>query len=211
MKHTFPLLVLIVTPSLAFAQGTVVFQNLTGLVRELVLPPPSLGVISVPKGDAMVDLITAAHGTALPNPLGTYWPDGFHLGPNTTLTSFLAANPGWHSEAVGGVNSANGIFNNGSVSLTGIPGGASADYFIIGWTGTSPSLDTAIANDAWIGESAIFTTLTGDPTTTPPGLPINLRATFTGVTLYPVIIPEPSIFALFALGAVTLLLFRRPG
>ena len=207
MKQAFALVVLIVTPALAFAQGTVVFQNLTGAVKE---PVPFTSLITgVGKGNAMVDLITAAHGTALPHPLGTYSPSGF-LPAYATLAGFLAANPGWHSEAVGGVNSANGIFNNGSVSLTGIPGGASADYFIIGWTGTYPNLDTAIANYAKLGESAIFTTLTGDPTTTPPGIPVSLKSTFTGLTVAPiVIIPEPSIFALFALGAAMLVPIRR--
>ena len=124
----------------------------------------------------MVDLITAAHGTPLTNPLETLGAPGFRLGPNATPASFLAANPGWHSEAVGGVNSANGIFNNGSVSLTGIPAGASADYFIIGWSGTYPNLDAAIAGEASLGESAIFTTSTGDPMTIPPGIPVNLHS-----------------------------------
>lgn len=210
MKQTFALVVLIVTPALAFAQGTVVFQNLTGLVKRWTSASDST-LVSATKGNATVDLITAAHGAALPHPLGTLAPDGFWLGPYPTLASFLAANPGWHSESVGGVNSANGIFNNGSVSLTGIPGGASADYFIIGWTGTSPSLDVAIGIGAWLGESAIFTTSTGDPTTTPPGTPVNLTATFSGMTLAPtgVIGPEPSSFALSVLGAIMLVLFRR--
>jgi len=210
MKKAFTLVVLIVTPTLAFAQGTVVFQNLTGLVKLYPVPGDNT-LRNATKGDAMVDLITAVRGTPLAHPLGTYWSQGFSLGPNATLASFLAANPGWHSEAVGEMNAGNGIFNNGSVSLTGIPGGASADYLIIGWSGTFPSLDAAIAGGAWIGESGVLTTPTGDPTTTPPGLPVNLKSTFTGVTLAPQVVPEPSIFALFALGAAMLVPLCRRG
>jgi len=213
MKQAFALVVLIVTPALAFAQGTVVFQNLTGAVRE---PVPFTSLITgVGKGNAMVDLITAAHGIALLHPLGMIASDaslgtGVFVPTYTTLASFLAANPGWHSEAVGDVNAGNGIFNNGTVSLTGIPGGASADYLIIGWTGTYQNLDAAIAGGAWLGESGVFTTITGDPTTTPPGIPVSLKSTFTGVTVFPLmIIPEPSIFALFALGAAMVVPIRR--
>lgn len=195
----------------AFAQGTVGFQNLTGLVKQWTSTADST-LMSATKGNAMVDLISAAVGVALPNPLGTLSASGFALGPNKTLASFLAANPGWHSEAVGGVNSANGIFNNGTVSLTGIAGGASAQYLILGWTGTAATLDLAITGGAFIGESAIFTTTTGDPNTTPPGTPINLKATFTGLTLAPTgtaPIPEPASFALLGLGAAAMLIFRR--
>jgi len=194
----------------AFAQGTVVFQNLTGLVKQWTSASDSTLVTST-KGNTMVDLITAATTATLPNPLGTYGTSGFALNYQT-LGAFLGANPGWHSEAVGGVNSANGIFNNGAVSLTGIAGGGSAQYLIIGWTGTAATLDAAITGGAWVGESAVFTTTTGDPTTTPPGTPINLKSTFTGLTLAPTgtaPVPEPTSFALLGLGAAAMLIFRR--
>ena len=194
----------------AFAQGTVVFQNdLTGLVRQWTTAADST-LIAATKGNAMVELITAPSGTPLPHPFGTlsagffpaYW----------SLESFLADNPGWTSQAVGGVNSDNGIFDNGTLSLTGIAAGASANYIIIGWTGTAPTLDEAIADIAWLGQSAVFTTATGD-SSTPPGTPINLKDTFTGMTLAPEaeLGPEPSMFALAGLGAVLLLLLRRHG
>ena len=197
----------------AFGQGTVVFQNLTGLVKQWTSTSDGT-LVSAPKGNAMVDLISAAPGVALANPLGVLsTPGGFALNYQT-LGAFLAANPGWHSEAVGGVNSANGIFNNGSVSLTGIAGGASAQYAVLGWSGTAATLDAAITGGAWVGESAIFTTTTGDPGTTPPGTPINLKSTFTGIILAPQAgavppVPEPATFALVGLGAAAMLIFRR--
>jgi hypothetical protein len=204
MRKALTLLVMIVAPTPTFAQGTIVFQNDSRGQVMLWTSATDSTPIAVPKGNSMVDLITAAHGTPL-SPFGTLDSRGFVV-EYPTLAIFLHANPGWHSEAVGGVNAANGIFNNGSVSLTGIPAGASADYCIIGWTGTSPNYDSARANGAFLGQSAIFTTLTGDATT-----PVNLNATFIGMTLAPQYnpIPEPSIFALFALGAATLVPLRR--
>ena len=205
MRKALALAVVIVAPRLTFAQGTIVFQNDSrGLVMQWTSatdPTP----IAVPKGNAMVDLITAAHGTPL-SPLGTLYDSRGFVVEYPTLASFLHLNPGWHSAAVGSVNAASGIFNNGSVSLTGIPAGESADYCVIGWTGTSTNFDTARANGAFLGQSAVFTTLTGDATT-----PVNLNATFTGMTLAPEYnpIPEPSIFAVFALAAATLEPLRR--
>jgi len=194
----------------AFAQGTVTFQNLTGLVKQWTSATDST-LVSATKGNAMVDLITAATGVTLPNPLGTYNAAGNFIPAYSTLATFLTANPGWTSQAVGGVNSANGIFNNGTVSLTGIADGANAQYLIIGWTGTEATYDLAVTDKEMLGTSGVFTTGTGDPSTTPPGTPINLRATFTGLTLAPSgsVIPEPTSFALLGLGAAAMLIFRR--
>ena len=86
---------------------------------------------------------------------------------------------------------------------------------MLGWTGPSTTDDAAIAADlagqAMFGESAIATTQTGDPTATPPGLPVSLKLTFPGMTLAPAVIPEPTTVLLAGLGAVLLLLFRRRG
>ena len=198
----------------AFAQGTVVFQNLTGQIKQWTSASDAT-LIASPKGAFTVDLISAASGIALPNPLGAYNASGnFVVNPSyTTLATWLAANPGWSSDAVGGTSSVNGIFNNGTVSLIGIPGTAtSAQYLIVGWASTAVDLDHAIANKDWIGESAIFTTTVGNPDLTPPGVATSLKATFTGMTLAPsgtATVPEPATFALFGLGAAALLIFRR--
>ena len=67
MKKAFTLAVLIVTPTMAFAQGTVVLGNRTGLVKQWTSPTdPTL--IGVPKGGGYVELVAAPVGTPLVNP-----------------------------------------------------------------------------------------------------------------------------------------------
>ena len=75
MKKTFTLLVLIVTPTMAFAQGLVGFvNNSAGLVREW---SPLAGTwIPVPVGGGMVELLTAPANTPI-NSLGVLSGDGF--------------------------------------------------------------------------------------------------------------------------------------
>ena len=205
MRNAFALVTLIVAPTLAFAQGTVVFQNLTGQVKQWTsATDPTLVAVS-----SLVELIAAPSGTPLTHPLGTLDAQGFHLA-YPTEEAFLAANPVWTAWGVAVAGSrAPGYFNSGTASLASIPGGASADYIIVGWLSTAPHLDAAIAGGAFIGESAVFTTTTGDPSTIPPGLAVSLKSTFTGMTLAPQVVPEPSIFKLAGLGAVVLMLFRR--
>jgi hypothetical protein len=78
---------------------------------------------------------------------------------------------------------------------------------MIGWTGSSASYDIAFAANAFLGESAIARTATGNPTATPPGTAVPLSDTFTGITPAPT--PEPSTFALAGLGLAALLIFRH--
>jgi len=191
----------------AFAQGTVVFQNSTGTVKQWTSLTDAT-LVAATKGNAMVDLITAVKGTPLPNVIGTLGTLGFAV-QYPTLQGFLTANPGWTSQAIGPVGAANGLFNNGTVSLTGIANGGNADYLVIGWTGTAATWDAAVSGNAWVGTSGIATTSTGDPSTTPPGVAVSLKGTFTGMTLAPQIVPEPSMFALLGLGAAAMLIFRR--
>ena len=206
MKKAFTLVVLIVTPTMAFAQGTVTFQNATGLVKESL---GGGGLIPVPAGYAMVELISAPVGTSLP---------GCGVCNYPTLASFLAANPGWSagtpltgSSNPGGLIH-NGLFANGNLSLN-VPGRTAAEYLVIGWLGPNggpvdgaTSYDTAMALGCWFAQSAIFTTQTGDPTATPPDLPVNLKNSFGGLIFAG---PEPSTFALAGLGALMLMLFGR--
>src|ERR1035441_2877011 len=90
MKKALTLIVLIVTPAMAFAQGTVTLANQTGLVRMWTSPSdPTL--INVPKGGGYVELIAAPVGPALVNPLFSVT-GGFNY---SSVAGFLAANPGW--------------------------------------------------------------------------------------------------------------------
>jgi hypothetical protein len=193
MKKALTLIVLIVTPAMAFAQGTVTLANQTGLVRMWTSPSdPTL--INVPKGGGYVELIAAPVGTALVNPLFS----ATSALNYSSIAGFLAANPGW--AAACGPNGATtpnpapiaaaaGVFNDGVYTIQNIVPGAYAEYFLIGWTGSASTADAAIAG--WFAgqnqfcESAIFTTATGNPGATPPGAPVNLKSTFGGMTIGP--------------------------
>jgi hypothetical protein len=218
MKKAFTLVVLIVTPSIVFAQGTVFIGNQTGLVKEWISDSPLL--LSVPKGGGYVELIATTKGNPLLHPLGVRGGIGFVPG-YSSLAGFLAANPGW-AVPIGNANPGiiglgPGLFANGNATIANIGSGADADYLIIGWTGPYATYDAAYAadlanpNSSLLGMSAIATTHTGDPTLSGPGSPVSLRTTFPGMTLLPVVIPEPTAVFLAGLGAVLLLLFRRRG
>ena len=176
MKKAFTLVVLMVTPTMAFAQGTVGFANGTGIVRW-----PGM---SLPVGGGCVELIAAPTGTALANPLFTYDSCGLGSLNFSSLEGFLAANPGWQSVAtVWFTAPVAGRFNGGTVTIPNIAPGANAEYFLIGWTGSSVTWDAAVWSGALLGESAIFTTATGNPLAYPPVSPVSLAATFAGMTL----------------------------
>lgn len=226
MKKALALVVLIATPMITFAQGTVVFENIggTGLVQRWTGISDST-LISVPTNGGYVQLIAAPRGTPLPNPLFTTTAGGNYAN-YSSLSSFLAANPGWAAAANNSgavptpIRGRAGYFNGGTYTINNIaevqpPGIAQADYLVIGWTADFSSYDAAYAAitvdqaASFLGMSAIATTTTGDPLWTPPGAPTFLRTTFPGMTLAPVVIPEPTTFALAGLGLAALLVRRR--
>jgi hypothetical protein len=194
------LVLLIIAPTVAFAQGSVTLQNQTGLVMQ------SSGV-PVPKGGGYVQLIAAPKSTSLPNPLLTQGALNF-----SSLSGFLAANPGWAPGVVYPGFSAvptqiafgPGLFSGGTYWIINIGEAADADYFLLAWTGTSTNVDAAIAayglGQVEFGESAVFTTETGSPISSNPWPPVSLRKTFAGMTLYPA--PEPATGTLLALGGM---------
>lgn len=218
MKKLLGILAIGALVASAFAQGTIVFNNNTGLVQEWTSATDSTP-INVPKSGGEVQLFYAPIGTAL-TPLGVMGSSGYTLNtyngaPITTLAAFLGANPGWTS---GGITpmvpvGAGGQFNGSTVTLAGIAGGASAEYYIIGWVGNSPSWDAAYTAGVFAGgSSTTLTTATGNPGATPPGSAVPLENTFNGLLEGPVVvtvIPEPTSFALAGLGLAALLVFRR--
>ena len=177
------LMVLIVTPTLALAQGSVVFANNASSPVQQWTSIYDWTPINVPAGGGYVALIAAPEGTALRARFGDYdWLHGFAWN-YFDLASFLAANPGWSCSAVTPIL-AGGQFNGGTVVISPlrVPGG-NVEYFVIGWTGPYFTLDAAMKGGALLGVSYVATTATGDPTTTPPGTPVNLSDTFHGFTL----------------------------
>jgi hypothetical protein len=216
MKKAFALVVLMVTPTMAFAQGTVILGNQTGLVKQWTSITDST-LISVPKAGGYVELIAAPVGTPLVNRLISVEGNANY----SSIAGFLAANPGWAlpSNATGAgtpglIGLGAGVFADGTYTINNIGDGANAQYFLIGWTGTAVTADAAIAAAisyaACFGESAIFTTATSSLVGTPaPPLPVNLRGTFGGMTLFPIDTPESSSIVLAGLGLAALLIFRR--
>jgi len=207
----------------AFAQGTVTLGNQTGFVKQWTSTSDST-LINVPKSGGYVQLIAAPKGTALANPLITYDGTGHAVTHYSSLAGFLAANPGWALPAnsagagtPGLIALSSGLFASGNYTIQNITEAASADYFLLSWTGAFTSIDLAMAAAAgnasasFLGESGIATTATASPFGTPsPPTPVNTRSTFAGMTLAPVgIIPEPSTFALAGIGAAALMIFRR--
>jgi len=217
MKKLLGILAISALAASAFAQGTVVLGNQTGLVKQWTSAADST-LISVPKSGGYVFLVAAPVGTALPNPLYSAGKMNY-----SSLAGFLSANPGWATpngpvigdttSSPGLIAAAAGVFNAGTYTINNVAGGASASYLLLGWTGSFTSVDSAItawnAGQNMFGESAIATTPTGNPGATPVAAAVSLKSTFAGMTLAPGIIPEPSTFALAGLGAAAMLIFRR--
>jgi hypothetical protein len=214
MKKLIGILAIAALTSSAFAQGTVAFQNSsTTLVKQWTSTNNS-ALITVPKSGGKVELVIAAKGAAV-NPFLTMGALGVSA-HYTSMSAFLAANTAWSENATASITSLSaGQFNGGGVTLAGIAGGAQADYFILGWTGNYANFDAALTaarldnSVSFLGQTAVITTLTGNPSLTPPGSATALTDTFTGMTLAPLVVPEPTSFALAGLGLAALLAFRR--
>jgi len=181
----------------ALGQGILTFANNTGLVKQWTSAADST-LISVPKGGGFVQLFWAAGGTAY-----TPWT------ASLSGSQWAAANTGWTlGSAVGFTTPAAGKFNGGNLTLSPLANiGAGIDYVVVGWSGAAANFDAAIAAGGMVNVSDKFHSSVGDGSAVPPGAPVSIAGTFTGMTLQPV--PEPSTLALAGLGAAALLIFRR--
>jgi len=104
-------------------------------------------------------------------------------------------------------------------TLQDATGGASAQVFVVGWTGNFADYNSALAaatglvgfTGSTLSTGALsWSNGTGNPLGTPPTTPIALvvgTAGYNGLVL--TAIPEPTMFALAGLGLSTLLIFRR--
>ena len=189
---------MIFTPSITFAQGAVVFWDYVGRVEQWTTIYDSTPA-PVPVGGGYVALVGAPKGTPLVHPLGVYEGSSGFLPGFSSLEGFLAANPGWAvpNGGLASIITAPGFFNGGTVTIDNIGEVADADYVIIGWTGPYASYDAAYAadlanpNSSFLGMSAIATTHTGDQVWIHPEPAVDLRGTFQGMALAPVVILEP--------------------
>lgn len=212
MKKLLGILAITALATSGFAQGTVVFANSasTGPVKQWTSASDPTAIV-VPKSGGRVELIAGPTTSTLAHNMFSSVTGGVAAN-YSSLSAFLAANPGWTDIASTPITSLSaGQFGGGTVTIASIGAGANANYFILGWTGTAATFDAALASGtAFMGQSSVFPTATGNPNSSPPGTPVNLNATFTGMTLAPLsVIPEPSTFALAGLGAAALLILRR--
>lgn len=176
----------------ALAQGYVLFNNNSANTVKMWADATGSTTMNVASGNGKVQIAYAAPGT-------TY--NGWN---GTGTAAWLQANPGWTLGPTTGIVPA-GRFNGQTIQLTGPGITTSADYVILGWTGTHNTFDDALAAGAMVNVSANKLTTALETSNTVP--PPQLATTFTGLTLQP--IPEPSVFALAGLGAAALLIFRR--
>ena len=183
----------------AFGQGTVVFNNGTGLVSTWT-STINTTALPIPAGShtSYVQLVYAPAGT----PSG---PLGFLQGIGDWVTS----NPGWNLGGISDFSSSTeaGKFSGGVVTLTGIPAGANANYAFFGWSGGyDPGVPDTYFSELFRGLSSVFTTATGGAGTPPVPLADSLGGLFLRPTL---LIPEPSTWSLMVIGAAAILLYRR--
>jgi hypothetical protein len=97
----------------------------------------------------------------------------------------------------------------GSVTIPGIAAGGPAFVQLRAWAAASGTSyeDAAAKSDGVIGASAVLSlAATGNPSAQPPGTPVNLVG-LQGLSL--AVVPEPSTWALLALGLGALALRRR--
>jgi len=213
MKKLIGTLALAAVAGSAFAQGTInVANGATSLVQQWANAQGS-SLQSVAANNGKVQFLAAPDGTAF-KALGTIIAGSGFSTTYSTLSSYLAANPGWNAYNVATVAPVAGRFSAGVVTVSPLTPGGKIEYSVIGWTGTAASYDAAYtafaANTAMLGQSPLYTGVsTGDPTTTPAGAPGATSTSFTGMTLAPPAIPEPTTFALLGLGAAAMLIFRR--
>jgi len=195
-KNLAILAALMVAAVSASAQGTVAFANSpTSLVTRD-------GISLANTANGRVQLAWAAEGVSL-----TAW------SPDMTLASWLGMNPGVSlidGTANVGVPLA-GRFSGGAKTIPTAVAGGVVQGVVIGWAGPAvyANFDAAFAAQGFVGVSAPFIVDTANPLATPSPEPAAAIANFTGLSLVPAVVPEPSSMLLAGLGAAALLIFRR--
>jgi hypothetical protein len=168
----------------AFAQGTVNFNN----------SPGAVGGTGAPVFDA--DGTTRLEGTGFSAIL--------YAGADENSLAAIGDPLSFRTGAGAGFFNTTGIDTARTIGT--VAPGATASIQVRAWEtagGTIASYDAAVAGGFKTGVSAIFTVATGG-VGDPPSLPANL----VGLTSFN-LIPEPTTYALLALGAATLFLRRR--
>ena len=143
---------------------------------------------------------------------------------STTTSTYVFNDNAWSfaAMATNGATRAGQVSGSGSVAISGIAGGNTSQFVVVGWSGnigsTVASLISYLANptfNAWVGQSAVSGAMTlGNGSSIPTVLVFQGNApALQGFTLGQIsgvaAVPEPGTMALAALGGASLLLFRR--
>ena len=181
MKKVLLTLAAVAVSVSVMAQGTVNFQNLGGAA---VMNADT----GLPVGATATDNIVTA----------LYWAVA------GTTDDGQMAQIGPHANFLG-----NGFFLGGTRTAPVTPPGAAAAFQVRAWdVTTGATFEEALASGlTTAGSSDIFESATGNPTTIPPGIPVNLATAIPAFTVATV--PEPSAIALGVLGVGALLFLRR--
>src|SRR5579871_4412090 len=130
----------------ALAQGTVSFENLF-----------STGAVTLNSS-------SGAYAQAGNYTVCLLWAAGTSVVPQASLTVLATYSP-----------TTSGFFLDGATITTpnGTAPGANAMFEVQGWTGNYADYASAVAGHALVGQTAEFLNGTGNPTTSPPGNPVN--------------------------------------
>lgn len=163
--------------------------------------------------------LTTASGTGAPvgTDVALFWNSGTTSSPNYIQVGATYTTTAANGDAIGAVTGGQGLYFYGTGNPIIIPTfSATGSFFIEGWTGGYASYATALAQGAYVGETATFTAAEANEGITPKGTPgyvdegtgQNIAGEWNG-NLVLQQVPEPSTIALGGLGAAALLLFRR--
>jgi len=174
--------VALVAVSTALGQGSINFSSVAVPGRPRITDAAGANVGGT---TISVEILAKAPGAASYSAVQKVNTDG-------SLSAFTPINP------LSGNNA--GLFSGGTVAVPGIAGGSPASVIVRAWDNTTgASFDAATLKG-----SVAFDIASLGGAGTPPSTPA-IMAGYTGITL----VPEPSTYALAALGLGALLYFRR--
>lgn len=184
-------------------------------MRPLLTIAACLAIAATAMGQGTVNFANRVTTAGINAPI--YMPDGTTPAGSSIVAQLWAGTSADSLSPVGAavtlINSGGnptGFFVGGSREIPGItPAGGAAFVQVRAWEATYSDYATAAATpNALVGQSAVLNlAATGNPTASPPGLPVNML----GLTSFNLttVIPEPATLALLGLGALGLLIRRR--
>jgi len=184
----------------AYGQGELTFEN--GSAAKVGIQNPAGSASVFPTKTSVPGVEIALFYQA--DPTGSAAPATFSFAPGNTALG------NWTFFGTTTLSAAGGIFLGPNIDLAGITGGANAWIEIVAWNNSATTFAQALATSTLGGNSVAFSVATIDPTINPKPQDnlLTSNPAFTGVTMTP-LVPEPTTLALGALGAASLLAFRR--